>query len=320
MPSVPGQAGGAPPKAPSPAWPPIPPPPAAQPPATQRPASSPLAPVFVLVVAGSVVLLLIVALGGYFFVYPKLRGGSATAPAGAEVAEAPSGDVAPAQPSVDSLAKAAPPPEEAKAAAPAGDRESESVRNAAQPPAEETTSPSPAGGAESGRPPSWRSRGRADVPSAAGTSVPEPVSRPPDRPSDESGVSAPVDPAPVEPVPEAVERTPPSAASEGTETSQTSVEREPLARQGPVYDGPKRGVLIWTGEVDKGMTVVIEGGSASTGQVRGALPGVACVVRLSAPNVAVAEGPGPRNGYRRITLRFTKKGRFSVPVEWEVLH
>ncbi|RPJ50318.1 MAG: hypothetical protein EHM18_11500 [Acidobacteria bacterium] len=112
----------------------------------------------------------------------------------------------------------------------------------------------------------------------------------------------------------------PEPVPEETETAQAAAERQPPVPDKPAYDGPKRGVLIWTGEADKGMTVVIEGDSANVGKLQGALPGVACSVRLSAPNVAVAEGPGPRNGYRRISLRFNKKGRFSVPVEWEVLH
>jgi hypothetical protein len=35
--------------------------------------------------------------------------------------------------------------------------------------------------------------------------------------------------------------------------------------------------------------------------------------------VAIAEAPGPSNGYEKIVLRFRKKGRFTVTINWETL-
>ena len=35
--------------------------------------------------------------------------------------------------------------------------------------------------------------------------------------------------------------------------------------------------------------------------------------------MAVAEAPGPSNHFQRIVLRFNKKGKFSLRIDWEIL-
>ena len=85
------------------------------------------------------------------------------------------------------------------------------------------------------------------------------------------------------------------------------------------YDGPPTGSLLWNGTADKGADLVIDGGSASLGTLQGKLPGVPCMIRVQDPNVAVAEAPGPTNRFQKIVLRFNKKGKFSLRIDWEIL-
>ncbi len=340
IPAAPVKAGRPPAQPPEPPRPPAPPR-LAQPPLPQPPAATRVAPAAparpaasvpgarsallpVLIVGMAVVLLMIVALGGYFFVYPKLRARDAQPDVSTQVPEtsSASGNPAAGQSSDSSAAPLSEPGAESASGESSAEREPEATLEAPTESAEKTTPIRQGRPAGSGESSGWSSpvKAKATRPADAHvSSVPEPVSSPPVSAADQGQVEPAREPAAAEPVPDPVDRSP-APAPEETETSQASPDRQPPASQRPAYEGPKKGVVIWTGEADKGMTVVIEGTAASTGQVQGALPGVACIVRLTAPNVAVTEGPGPRNGYRRISLRFNKKGRFSVPVEWEVLH
>jgi len=270
-----------------------------------------------------VVILLIAALGGYFFIYPRLRGGDVERTTNGQPAEtSPASAPAATGTSSDSSTPAASAWEsESASSSPTTDRGSETTAEMPAANAGETTSVGQVRadnlGRSSERPsPVKTKQSRVDAPLSQ---VPEPVSSPPVSAADQGQATSPAEPTPVETAAEASDRSP-APSPEEAETSQASAERPAPVRETPAYEGPKKGVVIWTGEADKGMTIVIEGASASSGQVQGSLPGVACMVRLAAANVAVTEGPGPRNGYRRISLRFNRKGRFSVPVEWEVLH
>jgi hypothetical protein len=80
-----------------------------------------------------------------------------------------------------------------------------------------------------------------------------------------------------------------------------------------------RGVIQWTGEASKDQKLVIEGGNASFGSISGKLPGVACLVTVQPSDISIAEAPGPSNRFERIVLRFNKKGRFTVTINWETL-
>jgi hypothetical protein len=85
------------------------------------------------------------------------------------------------------------------------------------------------------------------------------------------------------------------------------------------YDGPATGILTWSGAAEKGSDIVISSASASQGSLQGKLPGVPCLIHVQDPNVAVAEAPGPSNNFQRIVLRFNKKGKFSLRIDWEIL-
>ncbi len=82
----------------------------------------------------------------------------------------------------------------------------------------------------------------------------------------------------------------------------------------------QRGVVQWSGEVKKNQLVVIEGNTASVGTVDGRLPRSPCTIVVQPSDVSVAEAPAPSNGYDRIILRFPKKDRFVVTINWELLH
>jgi hypothetical protein len=81
----------------------------------------------------------------------------------------------------------------------------------------------------------------------------------------------------------------------------------------------QRGVVQWSGEVKKNQRVVIEGGTASEGTVSGRLPRVACTIVVQPSDVSIAEVPAPSNGYDRIVLRFPRKDRMVVTINWELL-
>jgi hypothetical protein len=56
------------------------------------------------------------------------------------------------------------------------------------------------------------------------------------------------------------------------------------------------------------------------GTVDGRLPRVPCTIVVQPSDVSVAEAPAPSNGYDRIVLRFPKKDRIVVTINWELLH
>jgi hypothetical protein len=82
----------------------------------------------------------------------------------------------------------------------------------------------------------------------------------------------------------------------------------------------QRGVIQWSGEVKKNQTIVIERGAASAGIVNGRLPRVPCTIVVQPSDVSIAEAPAPSNGYDRIVLRFPRKERIVVTINWELLH
>jgi hypothetical protein len=93
----------------------------------------------------------------------------------------------------------------------------------------------------------------------------------------------------------------------------------PAERKPPVPPVEPRGVIQWTGEAAKDQTLIIDGGAASFGTASGRLPGVPCMVTIQPAGISIAEAPGPGNGFGRIVLRFPKKGRFTVTIQWEIV-
>jgi hypothetical protein len=85
------------------------------------------------------------------------------------------------------------------------------------------------------------------------------------------------------------------------------------------YSGPPAGVVVWSGEADKNQDLVIEGSTANRGTLQGNLPGVPCIVHITDPNAAIAEAPSPSNAFRKMVVRFNRKGKFTLRIQWEVL-
>jgi hypothetical protein len=77
--------------------------------------------------------------------------------------------------------------------------------------------------------------------------------------------------------------------------------------------------LTWSGHVDKGDRVTIEGMKASIGTLRGAaLPKAGWLeLRLNTKDFGVAESPSVGNG-NRLVLRAGKKGDLKVTIYWSV--
>ena len=87
----------------------------------------------------------------------------------------------------------------------------------------------------------------------------------------------------------------------------------------PVYGGPPRGTMTWSGQLEKNGTVTIDGHDASSGSLEGDLPGVPVMIDIDNKEIAVAEAPGPENGWKRLVLRSKKQKRLVVTIQWTVI-
>jgi hypothetical protein len=88
------------------------------------------------------------------------------------------------------------------------------------------------------------------------------------------------------------------------------------------YIGPKTGVLLWSGQIEKNGTVTIDDAGASRGEVRGnKLPGLPVQITLdNNREFAVEQAPGPANGWKRLTIRSNKGKTSTVRITWLVVN
>jgi hypothetical protein len=86
----------------------------------------------------------------------------------------------------------------------------------------------------------------------------------------------------------------------------------------PTYDGPLWGVLTWTGDIDKNGTIVIEGGQASSGTLKGKLPSVPVILDINTKEFALAEVPSPSNGWNRLVIRSRNKRQTTISINWRI--
>jgi hypothetical protein len=84
------------------------------------------------------------------------------------------------------------------------------------------------------------------------------------------------------------------------------------------YSGPSLGTILWTGIVEQNGTITIDGNRVSPGSMTGGLPGVPVQIELVTRDVAVAEAPGPGNGWRRLVIRSGRR-QTEVSLRWNVL-
>ncbi len=166
-------------------------------------------------------------------------------------------------------------------------------------PAAKPVIPSPAGGLKPiPRAPLAEPPQPAQPPQETPSIAPPPASKPADPPPIESARpprQEPVRPAPAPPPP---------------------VQPPPK----PAYTGPSSGVVVWSGKLEKGESVVIDGGNASAGTLNGKLPGVPVSVNLDVREFALAEAPSPSNNWSKLVIRSRNRRHTVVTVEWKVLN
>lgn len=85
------------------------------------------------------------------------------------------------------------------------------------------------------------------------------------------------------------------------------------------YSGPSSGVLTWSGKLEKGATVLLDGAHASLGTLNGALPGVPVMIEVEPKDIGIAEGPSPSNGWKRLSLRSRKDKHSVITIRWKLL-
>lgn len=155
----------------------------------------------------------------------------------------------------------------------------------------------------------------APAPAASAPSAPAPTPEP-----------VPVTPPPVTPAPvtQALPAAQPAAATETPRRTEILRPERAVPRPGPTppaagYSGPAAGVIVWSGQLEKGAAVSISGTQPSAGTVNGTLPGVPVLIEVDPKDVGVAEAPGPSNGWKSFSLR-SRKGRHTVvTIRWRVL-
>ena len=284
----------APPPAPPPPAPaapaPPPPPPASPQPAPPPPKSSAM---LIALVASLVLLLFAIGLLVYKLFFQERA--AAPSPAPTEVAATTQpGQATPAAPPV-------PAPGEPGAASPAAG--TQAVQSAGTPaPASEFERPSPM-------------RGGGGTPPVA---PPAPAWNPPPSQASAASPQPPVAETPA-PSPTAPPATPRYEVTRPQPTPAPPAPSTPLAPAKPAYSGPRSGVIVWSGQLERNGLVEISGTAASSGTLRGELPGVPVIVEIEPKDVGVAEAPSPQNGWKRLALRSRNRRLSVVTIKWTLL-
>ena len=81
----------------------------------------------------------------------------------------------------------------------------------------------------------------------------------------------------------------------------------------------KEGLIIWSGTLQKDQVVTLDGSSANSGSLRGALPGVPVIISIEPRDIAIVEMPGPSNGWKRLALRSRNNRNSVVTIRWSLL-
>jgi len=219
----------------------------------------------------------------------------------AEVAQKPPAPVA----TSPAPAEATPPAAVPGAAEPQTAAPPPPPQQAAEPPVSASPPKRPSPAPRTGSPPSWS----------------PPTSPPVESPPQPEAQSPPVRIREASPAPVAAPEAPPPPRQ------QTNILRpqpspgpaaEPV-RSTPVYSGPRSGVIIWSGQLERNGLVEINGPTASFGSLRGELPGVAVLVDIDPKDIGVAEAPSPQNGWKRLVLRSRNRKHSVVTIRWTVV-
>lgn len=76
------------------------------------------------------------------------------------------------------------------------------------------------------------------------------------------------------------------------------------------------GLIIWSGPLKRGEIVTIEGDRASSGTLRGALPGIPVMIETDFRGIGFTEMPGPSNGWKRLAFRSLRDQNVVVTLRW----
>ena len=107
--------------------------------------------------------------------------------------------------------------------------------------------------------------------------------------------------------------TPPAVAPQ----SNLAALRAPVQRG--EYSGALSGALVWSGLLNAGETLVIQGGRAASGLLIGDLPRVPVSLDVIGPGAVIAESPSAANQFDRIVLRNTSSGAIrGIVIRWRV--
>ena len=214
---------------------------------------------------------------------------SASAPAAVRSAAVPTPASAPsAQPAP---VKQAAPPIPAKSAPPAAN-----------------PAPPPVRSAQATRTSVQQSDPLPPLPPFPATQAPAPAARP--APLASVQQSDPLPPLPAQPV-----RAPVTQAAPPQPAPAQPAKPVPAAR----YTGPTSGALTWSGQMDKGATITLDGSTASQGTLNGSLPGVPVLIDVAPADIGIAESPSPSNGWKRLVLRSQKSRNIVVTIHWRTL-
>jgi hypothetical protein len=179
-------------------------------------------------------------------------------------------------------------------------------------------------------PPATPAQSAQALPSAPATQ-PAPAKQAAAYPSGAPAKQTKVAPAPAQPVRPATPAPVPTpqqpvvaAAPQPVRAPVTQVAPQPEpqpAKPAPAarYSGPASGALIWSGKMEKGDTITLDGSTASQGTLNGSLPGVPVMVDIQPNDMGIAEAPGPSNGWKRLVLRTQKKRNIVVTITWKTL-
>jgi hypothetical protein len=110
---------------------------------------------------------------------------------------------------------------------------------------------------------------------------------------------------------------PPPTSAQSADRMQPTILAEPSKL---AYAGPASGMILWSGQLDKGGEVIIDGDHVSTGSLlSGELPGVEVMIQVEPPDIGVAQSPSPDDGWKRLVLRSPNRRHSVIRIKWVVV-
>jgi hypothetical protein len=94
--------------------------------------------------------------------------------------------------------------------------------------------------------------------------------------------------------------------------------KQVVAKQEPVYKGPREGQFIWTGKLPAGESVTLDGKASSLSGAQ--FPGVPVRVEVVPAVLSIAQVPSKANRWRSVTIgNSTSRAQTLIIVKWKVV-